>query len=120
MQVANKPGHELLPGEWKKVSFPGQKIEDAMEIPRNSVFNTSTVYTIVDGKLKKREINVLKWNENTLIFNGLEEGSKVVVEPLINVKENTSVGILGEEQIQKSQTGQKGKRPQVQNGKPTK
>jgi hypothetical protein len=32
-----------------------------------------------------------------LIFNGLEEGEKIVAEPLINAKENSPVGILGEE-----------------------
>lgn len=100
VQVLSKPGHELLPGEYKKVSFPGQKIEGAMEIPRNAVFNSNEVYIVVDGKLKKREINVLKTNETSLIFSGLEEGTKLVVQPLINVKENTPVGILGEEQPQ--------------------
>ena len=98
VQVLSKPGHELLPGEYKKVSFPGQKIEGAMEIPRNAVFNSNEVYIVVEGKLKKREINVLKTNETSLIFNGLKEGTKLVVQPLINVKENTPVGILGEEQ----------------------
>ncbi len=110
VEVQNLAHDELLTGEYKDVQFPGQKIEDAMEIPRGAVFNSTTVYTVVDGKLKKREINVLKMNETTLVFNGLEEGSKVVVEPLINVKENTLVGILGEEkpsQSGKSKTGQK-------------
>jgi hypothetical protein len=44
------------------------------------------------------EIHIIKWNETTLIFNGLEPGTKVVVEPLINVKDNSPVGILGEDQ----------------------
>jgi len=99
----------LLAGEYKQVIFPGQKINKAMILPRSAVFNSNEVYTVVDGKLKKREINILKWNETTLIFNGLEEGAKVVAEPLINVKENSPVGILGEENpqdaIQKSGQG---------------
>ena len=108
VHVASAPGHELLPGEYKQVSFPGQIIKGAMEIPRNAVFNSFDVYTVVDGKLKKREINILKTTETTYIINGLEEGTKLVVQPLINVKENTPVGILGEEQpAQKS--GKKGK-----------
>lgn len=105
VQVVSTPGHELLPGEYKKVSFPGQVIKGAMEVPRNAVFNSNEVYVVIDGKLKKREINVLKTTETTLIFNGLREGEKLVVQPLINVKENTPVGILGEEQ------------PQMQGGK---
>ena len=107
VQVASTPGNELLTGEYKVVDFPGQKIPDAMEIPRNSVFNSNEVYAVVDGKLKKQVINIIKVNETTLIFNGLEEGMKVVVEPLINVKENTPVGILGEETPVQQGRGQK-------------
>ncbi|QIA09823.1 efflux RND transporter periplasmic adaptor subunit [Draconibacterium halophilum] len=88
---------QVLPGEYFEVQFPGQKIPDAMEIPRGAIFNSNTVYIVVDGELKKREINVIKRNETTLVFNGLPEGSKVVAEPLINVKENTPVNIMGEE-----------------------
>ncbi len=97
VKVNSTVNNKLLAGEYMVVEFPGQVISEAMEIPRNAVFNTNEVFTVVDGKLNKREINILKWNETTLIFNGLEEGSKIVAEPLINVKENSSVGILGEE-----------------------
>lgn len=97
VKVNNSTGEELYTGEYKLVVFPGQVIQKSMEIPRNAVFNSNEVFTVVEGKLKKRVINVVKWNETTLIFNGLEEGEKVVAEPLINVKENSAVGILGEE-----------------------
>lgn len=100
VQVSNSGDRELLAGEYWLVKFPGQKIENAMEIPRSAVFNSNEVFTIVDGKLRKQEINVIKVNETTLIFNGLEEGLQVVMEPLINAKENTPVGIVGEESPQ--------------------
>lgn len=96
VKVENRPGDELLAGEYKLVEFPGQRIEAAMEIPRSAVFNTNEVFAVIDGKLKKQTINVLKWNETTLIFNGLEEGMKIVTEALVNVKENTPVDIFGE------------------------
>ncbi len=85
---------ELLAGEYKKVMFPGQSIDGAMEIPRSSVFNTNDVYTVVDGRLKKQTINIVKVNDKTLIFNGLEAGGEIVVEPLINVKDNLAVEII--------------------------
>jgi hypothetical protein len=65
-----------------------------MEIPRSAVFNTNEVFTVVDGRLKKQSINVVKVNDKTLIFNGLEAGENIVVEPLINVKDNLAVEIL--------------------------
>lgn len=107
VRVQNGGGEKIFAGELNVVEFPGQAIQNAMEIPRSAVFNSNEVFTVVDGKLSKRVINIIKRNETTFIFDGLEEGSKVVIEPLINVKENSVVGILGEEQL-KSQ-GKKGK-----------
>ena len=97
VRVSTRAGDELFPGEYKMVRFPGQVIPQAMELPRNAVFNSNEVFTVVDGKLNKREINIIKWNEESLIFNGLEEGAIVVAEPLINVKENSPVGISGQQ-----------------------
>lgn len=114
VRVNNTASDELLSGEYKLVVFPGQKIKGAMEIPRSAVFNTNEVFTVADGKLKKREINILKWNETTLIFNGLEEGEKVVAEPLINVKENSPVGILGEEPPRRQGEGERKAKPNTQ------
>ena len=96
VQVDQADSDKVLPGQIYEVTFPGQKIANAMEIPRGAVFNSSTVYVVIDGELKKREINVIKRNETTLVFDGLPTGSKVVAEPLINVKENTPVNILDE------------------------
>lgn len=105
VQVSNPGKTNLLAGEYKLVEFPGQQIPNAMEIPRSAVFNSNEVFVVIDGKLKKRILNILKWNETTLIFDGLETGLKLVVEPLINVQENSPVGIVGEDE-----TGTKNKR----------
>lgn len=120
VEVQNSAKEELLVGEWMMVEFPGQKIEAAMEIPRSAVFNSNEVFVVVDGRLKKREINIIKRNETTLIFKGLEEGEKIVVEPLINVKENSPVGILGEEQPKSGRPGggKAGQNPVPEKGKP--
>jgi len=93
----NRTGNEkLYAGEYLTVEFPGQVIPSSMEIPRNAVFNSNEIFTVNNGKLNKREIDVIKWNEETLVFNGLEEGAIVVTEPLINVQENSPVGIAGQ------------------------
>ncbi len=51
--------------------FPGQTHRGVMEIPRNSVFNSNEVFVVKNGRLAKQQINVVKENESTLIFNGL-------------------------------------------------
>lgn len=85
----------LYLGLYLKAHFPGVVIENAMEVPRNAVFNQNEVFVVKDGRLSKREIRVLKVDEKTLIFAGLDKGLDVVVEPLINAMENTKVKVLG-------------------------
>jgi hypothetical protein len=110
VKVNNFSSDEFLTGEYKLVVFPGQKINAAMEIPRSAVFNSNEVFLVVDGKLKKQVIEIIKFNETTLIFNGVEEGQKIVVEPLINVQENSPVGVLGEDKPN-GDTKKSGKKP---------
>jgi hypothetical protein len=98
VRVTKSLENELLAGEYKLVEFPGQIIPQVMEMPRSAVFNSNEVFIVTDGKLKKEEIDVVKVNETSLIFKGLPEGAYLVVEPLINVQENSPVDIFGEGQ----------------------
>lgn len=95
VNVSNKNGENFLQGEFVHVVFPGHPINNVMEIPRNAVFNNNEVFVIVDGRLQKRLINVVKVNETTLLFNGVKEGEILVSQTLINVLEGTPVNILG-------------------------
>ncbi len=91
IKIQNHRNPSLLAGEYLNAEFPGHPIEHAMEVPRNVVFNTNEVYVIVDDRLEKRTANIIKLNERTLVFNGLEEGELLVMQPLINVLEGTLV-----------------------------
>lgn len=86
------PGTEsLYSGQYLRVEFPGMLIKGAMEIPRNASFNHNMVFIIDSGYLDKKEIQILKTNEKTVIFNGLEPGTELVVEPLANARANMPV-----------------------------
>ena len=100
IKIQNHRNPNLLSGEYLTAEFPGHPIKDAMEVPRNVVFNTNEVFVIVDSRLEKRVANVIKENEKTLVFNGLEEGEVLVMQPLINVLEGTLVEMLENEQGQ--------------------
>ena len=97
IKIQNHRNPNLLSGEYLTAAFPGHPIQDAMEAPRNVVFNTNEVFVIVDNRLEKRVVNVIKENEKTLIFNGLDEGEVLVMQPLINVLEGTMVEVLGDD-----------------------
>lgn len=88
---------QVLVGEFLIAEFPGQPVEKAMLIPRTGVFNSDEVFLVKEGRLVKKQINIIKINENTLIFNGIDEGEILVIQPLINVLEGTPVKILGED-----------------------
>jgi multidrug efflux pump subunit AcrA (membrane-fusion protein) len=103
IQIPYDPDKPLLAGEYLLATFPVRPIEGVMEIPRNSVFNSNEVFIINNGRLARREINVIKENERTLIFNGLPEGDSVVVQQLINVSEGTMVQIESEDTMPKQQ-----------------
>ncbi|MBN1252242.1 MAG: HlyD family efflux transporter periplasmic adaptor subunit [Bacteroidales bacterium] len=82
----------LLVGEYLTANFPGHPIKNAMQVPRNIVFNTNEVFVIIGGRLQKKKINVIKINnENSLVFNGLPEGDTLVMQPLINFFEGTQI-----------------------------
>ncbi len=91
IQISYDHRQPLLAGEYLWAYFPVRPIENAMEIPRNSVFNTDEVFVVRKGRLAKEKINLIKVNNRTLIFNGIAEGDTLVVQQLINVSEGTLV-----------------------------
>ena len=87
----NKP---LFQGQYLRAEFASKTLENSMEIPRNAVFNKNKVFTVVDGKLKENQVEILKNMETTVIFSGLPEGVDIVVEPLVNAKEGFYAEII--------------------------
>ncbi|MBC8343870.1 MAG: HlyD family efflux transporter periplasmic adaptor subunit [Bacteroidetes bacterium] len=87
----NKP---LFKGQYLRAEFTGNTLYGAMEISRKAVFDQDKVYTIENGKLKKRTIQVLKIYNKTLLFAGIRSGTLIVTEALINPVEGSEVEIL--------------------------
>jgi multidrug efflux pump subunit AcrA (membrane-fusion protein) len=87
---ANQPLYE---GQYLRARFNGKLIEGAMEIPRRAVFNANEVYVVENDLLKKARVNVIKVNQETLVFDGLEEGTILVTQPLVGATEGSKVEI---------------------------
>lgn len=92
--IVPKTDQPIFKGQYLKAIFPGMEIKNCMEIPRKAVFNHNEVYIVEDSVLRKKEIKVHKLNEETLIFSGLNEGTKLVMESLVGATENMKVSIL--------------------------
>lgn len=96
VSLSSTSENPLYLGMYLKAIFPGVVVRNAMQIPRNAVFNNNEVFIVRDGRLNKREIKVHKIDERTLIFSGLDEGENLVVEPLVNATENSKAEIIKE------------------------
>jgi RND family efflux transporter MFP subunit len=91
VQIRNSVSNPVYAGMYLIARFNGRSVARSMEIPRQAVFNQDEVFIVVDSALRKHKINIQKVNQNTLIFNGISEGTEIVVEPLINLREGTLV-----------------------------
>nr|NQU89541.1 efflux RND transporter periplasmic adaptor subunit [Bacteroidota bacterium] len=91
VELKNNQKKPVYAGMYLIALFEGKALEQSMEIPRQAVFNQDEVFIVVDSTLRKNKINILKINKNTLIFDGLDEGTELVIEPLVNVREGTFV-----------------------------
>jgi multidrug efflux pump subunit AcrA (membrane-fusion protein) len=89
--TADKP---LFKGQYLKAVFPGLSFGNVMKIPRSAVFNHNEVFVVIDGKLEKKEVKIIKNNPKTYLISGLKEGIDVVTEPLIDAHENMEVSIF--------------------------
>ncbi|MCP4153761.1 MAG: HlyD family efflux transporter periplasmic adaptor subunit, partial [bacterium] len=64
----------LFSGLYLKAVFSGIVVENAMEIPRNAVFNSNEVFLVQEKRLVKKVIKIHKLDEKSLIFSGLNKG----------------------------------------------
>jgi len=93
IRIKSTAAKPLLKGIYLTAQFPAAVIQNVMEIPRNVVFNTNEIYLIADSTLLKTEINIVKINDETILFNGIPENQIIVNEALINAHEGMKVGI---------------------------
>lgn len=94
ISVRSSKKTKLYEGLYLIAKFTGKPLNYVMEMPRNAIFNTNEVFTVVNDKLKVNEIDIIKINEKTILFSGLKEGEELVVEPLVNVEEGDIVEII--------------------------
>lgn len=94
IQIQSTPKQPLYEGQYLRALFSGRNVDNAMEIPRNAVFNNNEVFVVRNGELVKEIVDIKKVNDETLIFSGLEEGIDIVVEPLVNIPERSKVDVI--------------------------
>jgi RND family efflux transporter MFP subunit len=99
----------IYDGQFMQAAIPARVIRDGMMMPRSAIYNRNEVFVLEDTLLKVKEIDVVRLEQEHAIFRGLEEGSDLVVEPLVNAHNNMVAYKLIERDIdleRKQQTDQ--------------
>ncbi len=74
----------VLPfGLFVRAEVPGTPIPDAVLVPRSALHGGNSVYVVVDGKLRRREVAAVRSDSSGVtISGGLEDGDAVVTTRL--------------------------------------
>ncbi|MBT8080965.1 MAG: efflux RND transporter periplasmic adaptor subunit [Gammaproteobacteria bacterium] len=85
-------------GQYVTAKLGGRTLENAIVIPNNTIYQGTYVYTVTDGVLRRRDIDIAWQNDSeAVIGGGLEAGDQLVVTPLGQVTSGVRVQVLGEE-----------------------
>jgi len=89
--IRTNKGQKIYDGQFFQAAIPSRTITDGMIMPRNAIYNGDEVFVVKDSLLKVRQVNVIRLTDEDAIFNGLDEGADLVVEPLIGAYNNMLV-----------------------------
>ncbi len=85
-------------GQYVTARLSGSTIDGALVIPNNTIYQGTYVYTVVDGLLQRRDIDIAWQNDiEAVIAQGLEAGDMLVTTPLGQVTSGIRVSIAGQE-----------------------
>lgn len=78
---------EIFDGMYLKGKIKGLEFKDVIKVNRAALFNNNFVYVIDEnGKLDKKEIDVVRLSESTAFIKGIKENTSIINEALANVQ----------------------------------
>ena len=86
--------HILAMGLFVEAGFAGRAIEDAVKMPRSALHQSSHVYLVEDGKLRRREVSLKRREGDSVIVSGLRSGERLVLTRLDLMVDGMSVRTL--------------------------
>ena len=94
VEMKNNSSSPLYEGTYMKARFAETELHNVLEVPRECLFNFDEVYIVMNNKLSKRRVNLVKVDEYSAFINGLDEGSNLVIESLINAGDQLPVQMV--------------------------
>jgi RND family efflux transporter MFP subunit len=94
---ANIGKNPLKIGQYVTAEIAGNRLDDVLVIPNNSIYQGSYVYIVENDVLRRRDIVIAWQNDNdAVIASGLDHGDQLVTTPLGQVTSGIKVSIAGE------------------------
>jgi RND family efflux transporter MFP subunit len=91
-------GPPLAVGLFVEAEIAGETARGVVEIPRSALRGRDTVWVVEDGRLRFREVEVLRAGiETALIRSGLEEGDRICLSSIEAATEGMRVRLEGNE-----------------------
>ena len=89
-------GEQLREGMYLTADLETKSIENAIEISRKLLVNDIKLFTVKDSILNLVTINPVYFNDNTVIVQGLENGTNILSKPLPGAYNGMLVKIINE------------------------
>ncbi len=84
-------------GEYVTANIKGKIIPDAIVVPATSIYQDSYAYTVEDGLIKRRNVEILWKNETqALVGSGLNDGDRLITTTLGQISSGTRANVEGE------------------------
>ena len=94
----NKAKSPLKIGQYVTAEIEGKMQPRVLVIPNNTIYQGTYVYTVEEGILRRKDIEIAWQNDvEAIVSSGLEAGAELVTTPLGQVTSGIRVSILGAE-----------------------
>ena len=83
-------------GQYVTAEIEGKALSNVLVIPNNTIYQGTYVYTVEDGILRRKDIDIAWQNDDeAVVASGLQPGDELVTTPLGQVTSGIRVSIIG-------------------------
>ena len=83
-------------GQYVTAEIEGKALTNVLVIPNNTIYQGTYVYTVEDGILRRKDIDIAWQNDDeAVVASGLQPGDELVTTPLGQVTSGIRVSIIG-------------------------
>ena len=87
-------GKDLHEGMYLEAKLPAKAVKNALEINRKLIVDDDKVFVVHDSLLKLQNIHPVFFKEKTAVITGLEDGVKLLKEPLPGAFDGMQVQVI--------------------------